>query len=392
MFENHQEASVNSRVLALVTGCLVLIAGCTGSTNGKNAKGTATPAEPTVVATFNLTDDESDNFVTAVCWANGFLWAGTEHAVFQVSYDEAAKSFELVKKHSAAIEDARVNTIRADGTDIVVASTEGYSRYHDDGWVRQAIGNTNDLLTVGDSLWSATNSGIEILKNGSREWRKFEVSSATDYSPTRKMTSLASDGTKSVWVGTEFGLHHFDLAAYDDFMGKLRPGAAGTAVPSGSFWRRYYGDYQNPSGGVLANEQGNCPLSGNFVRHITFADQHFFFCTDRGMTTYDGKSWTAYVGTSMVGIPGEGGRIDHRPVEGNVPIPTPEVFDAVSHGGRYYLATLSGVAAVAPDRSSTTLITMTQGLPSDRVRSLTVDGATGTLFVGTENGLAAISL
>ena len=384
-----QGGHVARHIIVLALSCFIL-AGCIGGNN--KTDNSVGQGALNVDSSFELPEQEKDNFVTAVCFANGSLFAGTEKSVYEAKYDREKKTFELVKKHSAALENSKVNSIRSHGSDIIVASQEGYSRLGKEGWVRQTIGNSNDIMPVDKDLWSATNSGIEILRQNAGDWRTFEVNSATDYSPTKKMTSLATDGKQDVWVGTEFGLHHFDLSSYLSFMSKLRAGGAGASVDTGSFWRRYYGDYQNPTGGLLATEKGNCPLSGNFIVAIRRDGQRYLLCTKRGLNVYDGKGWSSFIGTGSVYAMSDDGQLERRQKPGNIDVPTPEVYDVVAFQSKLYLATRSGLAIVNEADLKTKMITMEEGLPSDRVRALSLDPAGPTLFIGTENGLAALHI
>ena len=376
-------------IIIMLLSCFVL-AGCIGGGQGNNRSAGA--SENNVNATFDLPEKVKDNFVTSLCYAKDSLWVGTEKSIYEVKYDRAKSTFELVKKHSAALENSKVNSIRSDNEDIIVASQEGYARLSSQGWVRQAIGNSNDVLPVHKDLWSATNSGIEILRQNAGDWRQFEVASATDYSPTKKMTSLATDGTMNVWVGTEFGLHHFDLQSYISFMSKLRSGGAGTSVDTGSFWKRYFGDYQNPTGGLLATEKGNCPLSGNFIVKIRRDGNRFLFCTKRGLNIFANNGWSSFIGTGSVFAMSDDGKLERRQKPGNIDVKTPEVYDVIPFQNKLYLATRSGMASVNEADKKTKVITMEEGLPSDRVRALALDPNGPTLFIGTENGLAAVHI
>jgi hypothetical protein len=83
--------------------------------------------------------------------------------------------------------------------------------------------------------------------------------------------------------------------------------------------------------------------------------------------------------------------LDRRPVEGNIDIPTSEVYDVVVFEGDRFIATRSGLGRIRQD-GSTKLLTMEEGLPSNAVRSLALAAELHLLFVGTENGLAIVSL
>ena len=72
------------------------------------------------------------------------------------------------------------------------------------------------------------------------------------------------------------------------------------ARPS-AVWSRKFGDYQNPSGGLLATVEGNCPLLGNQIKAIAYdaARTTFLFCTEAGVTEFDGKKWPSVTNISQ---------------------------------------------------------------------------------------------
>jgi len=378
--------------------CVLLLIGlsCTLACIGPTAKTSSSSDKSdggafSVVKIIDLTQDGKDNFITALAWANESLWAGTEHSLFRLNAEDGGLGAPV--RLGDAVDNARVNSVRTCANEILVASSEGFAHFRDDSWVRNPLGNTNDVFRVDHDLWSATNSGLERLRKGSREWCSFDVSSVTDYSPTHKMTCLASDEHTNIWVGTQFGLHHFDLAAYHNFLKSVAAGGAKGLQAPIAFWSRKFGDYQNPSGGLLASVEGNCPLLGNQIKVIKYVPETktFLFCTEAGITTFNGTDWHSYHGTGNMFVVNDAGELDRRPVSGNIDVPTSAVYDAISHKGVLYLATRSGIACVQADRT-TVLITMEDGLPSNAIRSLAIDSKGELLFAGTENGLALIRL
>lgn len=383
------------RTLPLVIAMLAATAGCLTSGGDAPAPPPA-GTSPAVLATASLSPDESDEYITSLCLAGTTLWVGTEHAVYEVAYQTTPPALSVVSRHAAAVDDGRINEIRADGDAVLVASAEGFSRRSSGEWLRNETGNVNDVMRVGDDLWAATNNGLEVLRSGSREWRPLEVASVTDYFPTKKMTCMATDATASVWVGTEFGLHHFDLRGQTELKARLAAvssGAAPAGAPGvGPLWKRWFGAYQNPSGGLLSTVEGNCGLEGNQIKRIRWdaGGKRFAVCTERGVNFFDGASWTSLTGTGDVFTMNEAGELVRRQVEGSVAIPTPEAYDVAVDGPVVWMATRSGLARVGPDRS-TTLVTLEHGLPSNGVRALALDAGRGVLFVGTENGLGVVA-
>ena len=370
---------------------LLPLSGCLSRTPD-NTQGALQSGKPLITKTIQITPDESDEYVTALAFHNQRLWIGTEHYVY--SWDEGQEADNIVvKRHDDALENSKVNSIHVSGDKILVAGFEGYSCYENENWSRQPIGNTNEIIAVGNELWSATNSGVEVLKQNSGEWKPMDVSSATDYSPTRQMQALGTDGKKVLWVGTLFGVHRFDLGGYFEFMEKLSSGSSGVgAIDNSHFWKRLYGDYQSPMGGMIANESGNSPLIGNNIEKIKYdkVNDRFFFCTKKGISILKNGSWSSFNGTSRHMVSGANGKMNTEERKGNIDIPTSEIYDVFPFNDTLYLATRSGLGIIDEKSGKSTLVTIDDGIPSNEITSFAFNESKKTLYIGTASGIAIL--
>ena len=348
-----------------------------------------------IVSVLQFTDDGSDDYVTSLAVTEEALWVGTERSVYEVRYSFDPPELSVVQRHEDAVSEAEVNSLRIDGHDVLVASTQGFARYSAGAWSRHDVGNINDVLRVGNDLWAATNNGLEILRGGSREWLPLEVTSITDHFPTRKMLSMETDNTSTVWVGSEFGLHRFDLAAHANIRQRMDAVSTGALqsgeIDIGNLWTRLYGAYQNPSGGLITTIEGNSHLEGNRIERIRWDDQsnRFAFCTERSVTLLQDSRWTSYSGTTEILALSPSGELTRRSSTGNVGIPTGEVYDVVFSGSDLWLATRSGLALVKEDRTAN-LFTIADGLPSNGIRALDRLPGSNYLFAGTDHGIALV--
>jgi len=379
-------------VAVLISGYMLGLSGClpggedvsTTSQNGIKSK---------VYETIQITENESDEYVTALAYGNNTLWIGTEHYVY--STEAVPVDDRFVKKHEDALYDSKVNSIHIQNGQLFIAGFEGYSTYKNKSWVRQPIGNSNEIIPVGNELWSATNSGIEILRANSGDWRKLPVASATEFSPTKQMQAIGTDGKETLWIGTLFGLHRLDLSGYTNFMEQLTSGNAKQGqVDNSHFWKRLYGDYQSPMGGMIGNEQGNCPLVGNNVQKIRYdkIKDRYFFCTKNGLSILTKGKWTSFKGTGSHLVANSNGEMTREERKGNLDIPTSEIYDIITVDDKLYLATRSGLAILYEKDNTSTLLTLNDGLPSNDVTSLAFDETRKILFVGTASGIGLIKL
>jgi len=370
------------------------LTGCFSSGTTVNTAGNAISAQNHIEKVIKITKDESDEYVTSLAFGNDILWIGTEHFLYSVLPYTPAED-RRIKKYIDAADNCKINSINVKDEKVYIAGFEGFSYFNGQSWERQPIGNSNEIIPVGNDLWSATNSGAEILRNNSGEWRKLDVSSATSYSPTKQMQSIGTDGTNYLWLGTLFGLHRFDLAAHKEFMGKLSAGSVDSeSLNTNHFWKRLYGDYQSPMGGMVANEKGNCPLTGNNIQKIKFDKENnrYLFCTKNGLSILKKGQWTTYKGTGSHLVAGLNGEMKTQQRTGNLNIPTPEIYDIISFEGKLYLATRSGLGILTESDKSSQLITLETGLPSNDVTSLAIDVKQKTLFIGTASGIGIMKL
>lgn len=379
--------------ITLIFTCYgMAISGCfSGGTNPDVSANTGIVEK--VFETIAITDNESDEYVTALALTNNTLWIGTEHYVY--STESVPVDDRFVKKQIDAVDNSKVNSIHVENNDVYIASFEGYSSYINNSWEKQPIGNSNEIIPVGNDLWSATNSGIEVLKSKSGGWHKFAVSSTTDFSPTKQMQAIGTDGKETLWVGTLFGLHKFDLAGHTNFMEQLASGnLKQEAIANNNFWKRLYGNFQSPMGGMIANEQGNCPLAGNNVQKIRYdrENKRYLFCTKNGLSILTNGQWKSFKGTGNHLVANSNGEMTREERKGNLDIPTSEIYDVLPFEGKLYMATRSGLAILKEKDNSFKLLTLENGLPSNDVTSLALDRTNRILFVGTASGIGLIKV
>lgn len=346
-----------------------------------------------ITETIPITSDESDEYVTALAYNSNVLWIGTEHYVY--STESIPVDDRIVQKHPDAVDNSKVNSIHIEKNQVYIASFEGYSTYLNNAWEKQPIGNSNEIVPVGKDLWSATNSGIEVLKSQSGGWHKLTVSSTTEFSPTRQMQAIGTDGKEVLWIGTLFGLHKFDLAGHNKFMEQLASkNLKQEEVSKNNFWKRYYGNFQSPMGGMVSNEQGNCPLVGNNIQKIRFdkLNNRYLFCTKNGLSILTGENWQSFKGTGNHLVANASGEMAREERKGNLEIPTSEIYDVLPFEGNLYLATRSGLAILTEKDNSLKLLTLENGLPSNDVTCFALDESNRILFVGTASGIGLIKL
>jgi len=189
---------------------------------------------------------------------------------------------------------------------------------------------------------------------------------------------LDVDALGNIWFGTQGGVSKFDGTSWTNYSTAVNPGLVddniqaifvdsnhdlwmgtdfGVTVKSGSSWLTY------DSNTGLGNEQIKCineDQAGNM-----------WFGTNGGLSKFDGVNWTNY------------GAADGIPFGGVNSI-------TIHSNGDLWIGTgLSGIRVF--DGTTFSSITESDGLISDRIRSIAIDDQQGKKWVGTTDGITVLN-
>jgi hypothetical protein len=355
--------------------------GCMGSGKKPAGGGTSQAAGGAagikVQGTHVFGSAEQPEEVTALCLVDSALFVGTKKRLHVVTYSPApgAGVGGSFAPHPEISIDAKapfeVASIRADGKQVLVATSDGYMSFDGRSWSSEGLGPINDALPYAKGLWVARNRGLDHKEPGS-EWKEQKIP-YVQLNPTltSRVKALARTPDGRLWIGSEFGIYSYSAADK-----KWGP--------------QLYGNYQNIMHDMITNEKGNSDLCGNQVNRLDVDAESgkLLVCTNTGLSVYDGKDgFKTYQGDYEI-LSSEGGKKQRVKQKGTVALPAPNVTCALSVGSVLWVGTAEGLARL--DGEALQLFDTEQGLPSSAVSSLAFDEARKVLFVGTDKGLVAL--
>jgi len=203
-----------------------------------------------------------------------------------------------------------------------------------------------DILLGRDYTWVATwTEGVGRSADGGGSWEMFIPQN--DQGDNIYYTYSLAEAEDYLWVGTEFGIARSPDAGLSWEVFDKQDGLVGLFYPTIHL--------QAP--GVLWGGTG-----------YELVDEYTISAHGAVLTQDNGVTWQTF-------FAGLGGLASN------------EIFDIVSIGDRVFLATAEGISYTDVYNYPFETITVEDGLPSNSVYSLAVDG-NGTLWAGTGNGLA----
>ncbi|MBE0645780.1 MAG: hypothetical protein IH600_16995 [Bacteroidetes bacterium] len=224
------------------------------------------------------------------------------------------------------------------------------------GWARDCNGRS----------WLATDSGLVFLTDASRH-----VFGAEDGLSVRNITSVCIDQESGVWCGSSDGLFH--LVPQRFFSLQFGSETAVSCILETPERGMYFGTRGSGVYNVFDGPQ----------RRITVSDG---LPSDDIMALHELPTGELLVGTSNGVV--VWGKKGVQPMPATLLLPDQRINQILLARDRsYWFATMNGLVHWDGDRS--TVFTMHDGLPSNRIACLTED-AFGFILVGTHDGLARV--
>jgi ligand-binding sensor domain-containing protein len=360
----------------------LVAAGCGSGGSGPSKDAEPSGKEPAsralgVVSTLELGQGKA-GFVTALQFAGNTLWIGTRSGLQSAAFDAGSRGLTLAQdaETAARFANQEITDIQAEGGRVLIGTSFGYAIHEPaGGWTGEESGRVNAIVSLNGSLLVGRSGGVEQLEPG-KSWEKLQPQPPLSRNQTsaQHVLSLAVGQQGAVWAGTRFGLLQF--------------------TPPAGRWEHLFASYQDiRSEKAVTDEIGNCELAGNFINFLRYdqANDKLLVGTDIGLSIRDGKTgkWLTYTGEHTKYIVKDD-NLQRVPVKGNLALPSCEVHAVLLDEGAVLVGTKAGLVRLTGTRLE--VFNAERGLPDDGVNALALDAASGTLFVGTEAGLAVMGL
>jgi len=324
-------------------------------------------------ATITQADGLASNTILAIALGgDGHLWFATDAGISefdQQGWTAYAYSNDAV---AIAVDGESVWVATPDGVGRLVIADGTYTKFDtDDGLA------SNDIKSVAvdwdGRVWFGTDAGVSVFDQGS--WTNYTTS---DGLAPGTVWAITVDGRGHVWLGTSAGLTEYDegfwtvhevtQAPSSNYVDALLPeGSNAFWAATGASWESYgLGHFDGNSWTTYGSLQG---LPDDNVDAIAKDnDGHLWVGTHSGIVEYDGSMWKTHVVASV------GNEI--RDI----------ALDAAS--GHLWFATNEGAAEY--DGSMWSTYKTADGLVSDNVKAIALDGRAGVWF-GTDAGVSRLS-
>lgn len=378
------------RTLLVITLTSALLSlGCGGSEPSKATETSVKAAPLKVLHTFESRGDQESGRFTAVYLQGEQLLVGSEDGLDVFTYDPAqgfveGPRFEL---RASPVSKAVVHNIRPGADGLWISSSEGVARFKGGKIdLQEQSGPARDAAEFTGGLWIARSHSVEIFDPVLSQTKAFPLPKggadlASQQSGAKAPMSVVRASDMLLALGTQFGVQ---------VLSRSKTGAG---------WSHFYGPWDLPSGTTIQRMDGNSRLPGNRIYNLRMSPDgtKLAVCTDGGLALVDpndiaGEA-TLYVGTHRVNKADPIRGIYHEEVPGNVEMPSSDIADVAFGEGVIYAATPKGLAvlpAAGPSAGPTRVLTIEDGLPSNKIQALAYDAPSKRLFVATGFGLAAM--